>query len=250
MSGFDVELRRLAEELELPEPVRSRTLLELRSDLESMASALRGRGLEEGEARRRALTLLLPGPEERAALERVHRPLYQRLVDRFSVKGRHRLERLALVVVASLYLAGGLATLSRLDLLSSPSPWLWPVLALSALIVVAGAGALFQAFVLGARDGMHRWRGALVALGAATLASAFAGAMADFYGVASRLALNAGRSLPELVGWLQRDAALLSVALLAASAAGLFWLATSIRIAVAEQAEAAALGFTIARRDL
>ena len=246
MTSFDAELRGLAERFDLPEPVRSRALLELRSDLEDMAAALEARGLGAEEARRRALEALLPGREAEAEWGRVHRPLYQRLVDRFSARGRHRLERLLLAVVAATYLGGGVLALSGFDLLGSPSPWLWPVLALSGLMVLVGVTKLFQLFVAGAhgRARLHRGLGLLLGLAGATLLVAFAGVAVDLYAVAGRLQGEASSPMAEVLSWLRSEAVLLSVALVSASAGGLVWLAASVRIAAIEQAEAAALGFS------
>lgn len=249
MISFEEELRGLAGRLDLPEPIRSRTLLELRSDLEAMAAALESRGVAEAEARRRALESLLPSPDAVRELRQVHRPLYQRLADRFSVRGRHRLERALLGLVAVAYLAGGLVTLAHLELLTAPSTFLWPVLVLSALIAAVGAGKLFELFVAGTHGaGLRRGLGILLALAATTLVIAFSGTVVDFYAAAGRLADGAPQA-PALLAWLRRDTALLAVALLAASVAGLIWLAAAVRIARSEQAEAAALGLTERRGD-
>lgn len=246
MISFDAELRRLAGELDLPEPVRSRALLELRSDLEDMAAALEAQGVGGEEARRRALEVLLPGREAVAEWRQVHRPFYQRLVDRFSDRRRHRLERLLLAVVGATYLAGGVVALAGFDLLASPSPWLWPVLALSAVTVLVGVAKLFQLFVVGAhgRARLRRGLGLLLGLAGATLVVAFAGVAADLYAVAGRLQADASGQLAELLTWLRSEAVLLSAALVSASGGGLIWLAASVRIATSEQAEAAALRFS------
>lgn len=248
MRAIDDAVRSVAAELDLPEPMRSRTLLELRGDLEAMVEALESRGVDAAAARRRALDALVPGPEALEALRRVHRPLYQRLVDRFSVAGRHRLERVLLVLLIAVYLAGGLATLGRFELLAWAAPSLWPVLIGAVAIGVLGVAKLFQLWVVGAHRHLRRGLGLLLVLAGATLVAAFAGAVADFYGVADRLAGGAAQ-LPVLLPWLQREMVLLSTALLAASAAGLFWLVASIRVARIEQTEAAALGLTEPRRE-
>lgn len=249
MTSFDAALRRLAEEFDLPEPIRSRALLELRSDLEDMAAVLESRGVEPEEAGRRALEALLPTGATVAEWRAVHRPLYQRLVDRFSVRGRHRLERLLLAVLAAIYVVGGLAMLSTFDLLADPSGFLWPVLALSGLIVLVGGGVLFQLFVAGARGkALRRTLGLQLGLGAATLGLGFAGVATDLYGLAGRIRVDPTHQVDELLAWLRRDTALFSVALLAASVAGLVWLVAAIRVAGTEQAEAAALGFSQPRK--
>ncbi|NIP77759.1 MAG: hypothetical protein GWM90_00560, partial [Gemmatimonadetes bacterium] len=74
MMSFDGALRGLAGELDLPEPVRSRVLLELRSDLEAMGAALLEEGLPPEEARRRTLEALFPSAAALAELRAFHRP--------------------------------------------------------------------------------------------------------------------------------------------------------------------------------
>lgn len=246
MRTFDAELRALAAELDLPEPVRSRVLLELRSDLEAMAAALRERGLGEREARDRALGALLPSEEAVAELGRVHRPVYRRLVDRFSDAGRHRLERGLLAGSVAVYAGGGLAVLASFELLDAPSRFLWPVLGLAILIAVLGAGKLFQLFVAGSH-GLPRLRRGLpllLGLAGAVLTVGFGGLAADFYVVAGRVEGDASRQMMEVLAWLRQDTALIAVAVLAAWAAGLFWLVAELRIARIAQIEAAALGLS------
>ncbi len=247
VAGFDEALRALAAELDLPEPVRSRTLLELRSDLESMAAELERRGVGAEAARERALSALLPGPGAVSELRQVHRPLYQRLVDRFSARGRHTLERGLLVVLAAVYVAAGGLTLARLDVLAFPSPNLWSVLTGGVLIGVVGVGKLFHLWVAGASGRLRRGLGLLLGLGAATLVAGFVGAVADFYTVAGALADGAPQ-LATLMPWLRREMVLLSIALLAASAAGVIWLVAAVWIARIEAMQAAALGFNTTGR--
>lgn len=243
MSGFEGELRELARVLEVPEPSRSETLLEVRSDLEAMAAALRARGVEAGEARRRALEWLVPRERAVWELEGVHRPLYLRLVERFSAPGRHRLERGLAVCLWSVQLAWAVWALSAFDLLASPSAMLWPVLGLAAAVATAGCVKLFQLYVVGVhgRERLRRGLTLLLGLGAAGLIVAFGGAGLELYGVAGRLAADPGRQAHELVEWLRRSSGMVSVALLAASGAGLLWLVASVRIGRIEATEAEAL---------
>ncbi len=246
MRGFEAELKAVAAELDLPEPVRSRTLLELRSDLEAMAAALRAEGIEEEEARTRALDVLLPSAEVGLELRGVHRPLYQRLADRFSEPGRRRAERLLLGLLALVALGSGLGALRGLDLVALRSPWLWVVLTVAVLVVTAGGSKLFQLFAMAphGRARLRRGLPLLVALGVAALVVGFGGVVADLYGAAGRLGAAGGVQSPEVLAWLRRSSALMCAALLTAASAGLFWLLAAVRIAGIERLQAAALGFS------
>lgn len=245
MRGFEVEIRRVAEQLDLPQPVRSRILLELAADLEDLAAALRQEGVDEEEARRRALASLLPSPSALAELRGVHRPLYQRLVDRFSERARHRLERLLLVGVSAVVLGIGFEALARVHLLSSPSVFVWPLLAVAVLVVVLGTGKLLQLYVV--KDhALARLRWGMFLLPVLAFASGavgFIGLVLDFYATASAIEADVRLQALLVLGWLRRDMPMLALALLVGVLAGLFWFVAAVRIAHIEQAEAEALGY-------
>lgn len=244
---FDQQLRSFAAELELPEPRRSRFLLELRADLEDLARTLVAEGLGREEAHRRALEALLPSADAVAELEGLHRPLYRRLLDRFSEPARGRVERGLLVALSVLAVAVGMVGLSRFDLLADPSVFLWPILALAAAIAVTGGAKLFQLYVArgGGPERLRRGLSWLPALALVALVVGFGGAAVDLYLVAGRIAVDVSAQGRELLDWLRRDMALLASALLIASGAGLLWLVAAIRIARIETLEAEALGFHV-----
>ncbi|MEJ2216294.1 MAG: hypothetical protein P8099_06725 [Gemmatimonadota bacterium] len=245
MRGFQAEIRQVAEQLDLPQPVRSRILLELAADLEDLMAALLAQGEGEDEARRRALELLLPSGDAVEALRGVHRPLYQRLVDRFSERARHRLERLLLTVVSVVVLGVGADALTRVHLFSSPSLFVWPLLALAVLVVVLGFGKLLQLYVV--KDHAHaRLRRGMFLLPVLACASAsvgFIGLVLDFYVTAGAIEADVRLQAGLLLGWLRRDMPMLALALLVTVAAGLFWFLAALRVAHVEQAEAESLGY-------
>lgn len=245
MRGFQAELRAVAEQLDLPQPVRSRILLELAADLEDLTAALLARGESEDEARRRALELLLPSGDAVEALRGVHRPLYQRLVDRFSERTRHRLERLLLAVVSVSVLGIGIGALTRVHLFTSPSPFLWPLLALAGLIVGVGLGTLLRLYVVKDHGLVHLRRGMFVlpVLACASASVGFIGLVLDFYVTAGAIEADVRLQPMLLLGWLRRDMPMLAVALLVMVVAGLFWFLAGLRIAHVEQAEAESLGY-------
>lgn len=245
MRGFAEEIRRVAEHLDLPQPVRSRILLELAADLEDLTTVLRDQGVAEDEARRQALEALLPSPAALAELRSLHRPLYQRLVDRFSERARHRLERLLLTVMAGVVLGMGSEALSRVHLFSSPSLFVWPLLTLAVLVVVLGCGKLLQLYVV--KDHAHaRLRRGMFLLPVLACASAsvgFIGLVLDFYITAGAIEADVRLQAGLLLGWLRRDMPMLALALLVTVAAGLFWFLAALRVAHVEQAEAESLGY-------
>jgi hypothetical protein len=240
MSGFERDLRTIADRLELPQPGRTRVLLELAADLEDLEQALVAEGVPPEAARERALAMMLPAAEALEELEELHRPLYVRLVDRFSDPARHRLERMLLGVVAvGLFLASA-SWLSREQLFRDPAPFLWPLLGLGFLTLAVSAWKGFQLLVTkDHRPGQLR-RGLMLlpALAVVAIVVGLGGVTVDLYHVAGRLEADYSNEAVQLLGWLRRDSAMLSVALLTCSIAGMLWLLIAAGVARVEQSEA------------
>jgi hypothetical protein len=151
--------------------------------------------------------------------------------------------------MGSVLLAEAFALL-RVDLLESPSPFLWPVLGLGAVLAGTVGATGFRLWVKQevreAREGRGVGWGAgpIVALAGAILVVGLGGGLADAYRLAAAL-----QGAPELAGpmvldWLVRDAALLAVSLLLALAGGLAWFVLTVWTAEVTHAHRVALGIT------
>ena len=217
-------LRSVDRELQVPPKERLRILWELESDLEALSRQLEGQGLDPAEARRQAEEALVPGGSALRELSRVHAPLYRRLTGHISDTRLRAIERSALGVTAcGVVFVEGLALMS-VDLLSSPSPFMWPVLALSGLLALAVLSQLFRVWIKADDTEPSPPGPALVlVLAALVLATGIGGAFTDFLRLAASL-----ESAPDPTGLapLQafvRISALLSVSLLVTLAGALCW---------------------------
>lgn len=240
MNRFETVLRRVGARLELPHPARTRVLRELSSDLEDLYRAYRERGLDDGEAAARAARLLAPSSDSLEALERLHASLYRRLLARLSHRTRHRVERVVLGTISAGVLAGGFAALVRVDALADPSPFVAPVFALGAAVLLLGASKLFLLYVK--RDhSPGRLRAGLptlLALGVGSVAVAVLGVLVDTYRLAGAAMSSIDRQFDLVVRWVRQDAVLLVASLLIALAAGLAWFLCLRRVVRIESAEA------------
>jgi hypothetical protein len=239
MSSFARELRRLAGRLDLPQPARADIVRELDDDLAALALELERRGLPRTAARRRAVETLLPASEALERLNAFHRPLYLRLVDRFSDPSRHRLERgLFGAALASLALLGTMA-LGGLELLGDPTPATFPLLALGLATVAVVPWKLFLLHIRRDVDSVRVSRGLgwllVIAIAAAVLV--FAGLALDLYATTGQLTTAGGNTGALLLAWLRRDMAMASLGLLVGALAlgSWLWLAAGVaRIVRAE----------------
>jgi hypothetical protein len=238
-------LRRISSELAVPEPLKSRILLEMAADLESLYDHYRARGLDEDEAARRAEERLLASPEALRHLVGVHTTLYERLLSRavgrlrwgfdlllFAVGVVPMLALAVLVIAAQLHTVGG-------------TPLIWPLLLLAAGVAVISLGKAYQLFIRRERSParLHRGLPLLVLLGALGPAMGGLVFVLGSYQVATGLAMGV---LPEPVhltaaAQVARDGTLCLLGLLLGFAAGLVWFVLVNRLAAMEQAESAAL---------
>ncbi|HKK26706.1 MAG TPA: hypothetical protein VKB18_01360 [Gemmatimonadota bacterium] len=240
MSAFDHVLQRAEAELGIPEPRRSRILLEMASDLEDLYGTYRERGLGEAEARERAVRLLGASPEVLTELRREHGSRMAGLLDRLAGDRAHRLESALLALAAGLAVAGGGYGVAASGVVADPSPWVWAVAALAAGgIGLVGARAL-ALYVRPARLGPRPVEALRVVVGvaAACLTVSALGSLVELSAAAG--AAQRAASPPDLL-WRRLSAAAglsalgLTVALLLAGG----WLLLRKRARAIEQAREA-----------
>lgn len=234
--SFDDLVRALSTRPSLPLPARTRLLRELRADLDGMTRRLVEAGLAPHEARRRAAETLLPDDLTLSELERMGRPWYRRVTASLDGPGLVRVERTALVLATVAILAFETSVLVGAGLLADPSPFLWPVAALGAVLLTAVTAKAFQLWVKGAHDRPRRGLTAIAVLSALTLATGSIGALFDLTLLAGALERSPTESVPLATRWLVQDAALLSAAIILSVAGALGWFVLSRWIVHAEDA--------------
>lgn len=241
--AFLPTLRRLDGELGLPLPERVSVLRELESDLEELTRSFVARGHAPDDARTMALEALVPDGAALGELRRVHASTYERLTRPLAGARLRVVERTALVVcTVGVMLLEALALVGA-DLGSDPSPFFWPVLALSGLLFAAIATKGFSLWVRRDHGGAHGGVAIILVLSGLVLAVGFGGALVDLYLLAGLLEGTPPAEVTSLVfQGLRRDAALVSVAMLASMAGGLTWFVLTQWLSALDAARAEALG--------
>jgi len=240
---FLPDLRALERELPVPIPHRVRILRELEYDLEELSARLMAEGLAVDEARTRALAALVPDRPTLLELANLHGPLYRRLTRHVTESRLRFLERAALALVTAGTLLGQALALTRAELLRDPSPFLWPVLGLGAVLLTTVLATAFGLWVKGDhRLGTRGIRSVLI-LSGGVLITGIVGAFTDTYLLASRLSLTPELAASLVPAWMVRSCALLSVSLLLALGGGLGWFVLHQWVQGVEGAHRSALGF-------
>ena len=242
MSAFQPTLRRLDRDLTLPVPDRVRILRELEFDLEALSGELAARGMSPEKARARALDALVPDGATLRELDRLHAPHYRRLTRHLSPGRLRTLERSALALATAAVLLAESFLLLRADWLRHASPFLWPVLALGALLFAAIAAQSFRLWVKrDHQDPAANFR-VILLLSGLTLATGVFGALADFFRLAGVLEAEPGLAGSLLPEWLAASSVLLSLSLLLALAGGLAWFVPAHWLSLVSGAHAELLG--------
>jgi hypothetical protein len=237
MNAFSEFLRQASGRLPIPEPARSRVLLEIASDMEDLQRHYMDGGLGEEEAAQEVLSQFELPDEVLGELARIHSsPLQQSLKDISGAAGT-RWERVLLGVL-SLAVGGTLIVhLLQGSLYAVASPLVWLLNGMLAIGLVLGGvqvlhlfrpGAAFQAR---ARKGL----GFLLGWSLLLLGVGFTGVWVELYLAVTEIRAEPGQALVELVGWLHMASATLVIALSGALLMGTLWAVLEARASALEQ---------------
>ena len=243
MSRFAGVLKRISDGLELPQPTRSRILLEMAGDLEDLYQHHRDRGLDEEQAVRRAEEAFAASDEALKHLARIHEA-NGGLTDRVARQAGSWWEKVLLVfwLLAVLVVAGAVVTEERFFVIVSP--FVWPIAGLALTAFVFSLWKLYQLFLKKPLDSRRLRSGlsVLLFLAAASLVVAVAG----FFYHLRWYAFQTWDGAPEYVfrmfgNWTLAISSMMVIALLTAVFTALVWFLLASLVARAENREAEAL---------
>lgn len=238
MSDFAAPLRELADRLPIPEPARSRVLLEMATDMEDLLQYHLETGVERGEAVRAVEEQFDLSDEALKELVLIHSSPLHRSLEGLSGQARSRWERVILALLA-LAVAPGLAfQLIQPSLLRTASPLVFVLMTI--LVVALGVGlrrgvTLFRpGFVPRGplpREGIRSLPGMALLL----LGLGFGGIWVELYRTFLAIREAPSTAFPLLVHWLHMASATLAVALSGALLTALFWFFLEARSAHLEE---------------
>jgi hypothetical protein len=240
MSRFAPILSALNERLPLPQPARSRVLLEIAADLEACYEAAREQGLSEVEAEALAVETFGPSSEAVADLVRVHGSPLASLMNGLAGQAHDLWERMALLIAVLGTLALSASCFADLRIFQLAGWAAWPVTLLAVLAISIGLAKVYLLFIK--RDhrpgALNRGLTALLLLAAAPALIGFIVFPFDLYVALDQIAGAWPRSDMELMRLLLRGHALLCIALTGTLLASLLWFVTVRRTSLIEEQEA------------
>jgi hypothetical protein len=240
VNRFAPLLRKIDKMLDIPQPAKSRVILEIAADMQKSYEHFIGQGIGDGEALRCTVEEFDLSAEEIASLAAIHDSPLKRYLYRFSSRTRTILEGTALALIMipvaivgyELALSGGLSDDSGI--------WKWPLLAGTIAAAALGLSKWYTLFVV--KDhrirAVRKWNDTALYIAVGQLAIGLVGMYIDLFQTWAMSAADKTRTVLYLAHWLQRSSALLSLAMIAALVSGLIWIVNSGKAASIEKYEA------------
>jgi hypothetical protein len=243
MRSFVEVLRPLSARLPLPQPARTRVLLEIAADLEDMYRHYRASGLSEEEARLKAVDTFDLSEEALSELVRVHTSFFRRLLDRLSSQAQSRWERGLLLVVAGTLSFVCVQLVLRGEIVAVAGTQVWPTLICGMAGLTLGLIKFYQLHIKQDHELRRARRGldAIAILAGVQVFLGFLVAWFTLYLTARRMTEDVEYAGVHLFHWLLSASALLSVSLMGALLTAMIWFALARRVAGIADAEAALL---------
>jgi hypothetical protein len=241
MSRFTELLKRTNERLELPQPAKSRILLEIASDMDDMYHFFIDQGLSERDAAVRVNEKFEVSDDALQELIQVHESPIRKFLSRFSDQAQTRWERVILVILV-LFVAGfsGPQILSG-EFFDQVSGFVWPAVGISFVILIITIQSIYRLYIKKdhniktLRSGLP-W---LLALSCASLLNGFAGYTWEMYRASMAFAGSADINLVPIVQWGINSSAMVVASLWATIVAVLSWFVLMGKAKSIEIAEAA-----------
>jgi len=243
MTDFADVLLPLRSRLPLPQPARTRVLLEVAADLTDMYEHYRESGLSEDDARSKAMETFIISDDALAELVRVHTSPVRRLLDRLSTQTLSRWERVVLAVIAGvLVLVVGQVVL-RGEVFRVAGWLAWPALVCGVAGLVLGLVKFYQLYIKQDHELERARRGidAIALFAGAQVLLGFLGVWFGLFLVARRLAADVEGVTVHVFNWLMSSSALLAVSLTGALLTAIVWFWLARRVAAIADAEAVLL---------
>lgn len=152
MKRFARVLSKARERLEIPEPSRTRVLLEMASDLEDSFEFHLSQGCDEAEAARRAEESFGTSEEALKHLTRIHESSIGGIQNRLSGQIGRSWEKVLLLVIVAFEIWAAVKIISHEAFFMFLSPFLWPIAALALAALGVTVWKLYQIFFQSGSD--------------------------------------------------------------------------------------------------
>lgn len=254
MTRFTNILSRIRDRLDLPQPTKSRILLEIASDLEDAYHYYVDRGMTDQEATKKSLAIFDIDDASLSELVRIHQTPIQRWLDGLSAHAQTLWERILLILVLLTVIVISIPAVTATSFLNEASGFVWPVLGIGLAALIVGADKAITLYVI--KDHRHeRLRQRLLWLPVLVGASIFTGIFGYFLEIAKsehlkiltdfKMIIMLNTTKPEMSAlltqtteWLIRSSSMIVTSMFVAMGIAIIWFLLENKVKRIEIAEA------------
>ena len=257
MSRFTSVLRDLNERITLPQPHKSRILLEIAADLNDLYEEFRNRGLNESEAIAMAKETCDISDTALRELTQIHETTFRRFLDKLSVNRRTKYERLLLALLLCCVAIITSQAIWSMSFFYHASNFIWPIIGM-VFIAFAIFFTKFYSLFIEKNHSVHQLRSRLDMLISTAGVSVLIGVYGYFWELfrAKSMSVFMGFNiimitetdiqhtpllLPDMAGIFLRASFLMVVSMFAALIIIVMWALLIYKVTKIEQDEAAIL---------
>jgi len=185
MNQFAPILKKINEKLDLPQPIKSRIILEIAADMEDAYNLYRQQGLSEKEALEKVKETFVFTDSALRELTEIHQTFFRRLLGKFSEQAANRWERVVLFVVFLFVITISAKTLITTPFFSQVSKFIFPICGLFLGIILIAKIKFYQLYIRKDHDvkRLRRWMAWIVILGVVNLVISFTGGIFEFLAI-------------------------------------------------------------------
>jgi len=160
MNRFADILQEANEKLQLPQPTKSRIILEIAADLDDLYRFYKSHGSSDSEAASKATEKFDISNQALEQLAQIHTSPFQRFCDRLSEQGKSKWEQTSLIVLLLVLVVFTGPQLYSTTIFATASKFTWPVVGLSLAGLFISLGKFYQ-FYLRKDHALRRLRSGL-----------------------------------------------------------------------------------------
>ena len=250
MKQFSNLLKNLNSKMDLPQPVKSRIILEIAADLNDLYHLYLKRGLNETDAASKAREKFEVSDEIISDLSDIHNNLFQQWLDRAIGKTQTFWERVLFVLILLFLMITTIYVVLTTPFFSEASKFVYPILAILIGVLILWFAKFYQLYIKKdhrikrIRYGLSLFK----FLAGTNLFLALSGYFIElllskievlFLGPLFILIIqNVNETLPLIIELMIKNASLMIICMLATMITGILWFVIIQKINIIEQAEA------------
>jgi len=127
MKNFKPVLREIDEALDLPQPTKSRILIEVAADLNDAFTMYKNQGLSDKEATLKAKNTFILDKKSLQDLVAIHQTPFRKWFDQLSERGQNMLERLVFILTMIIILITGIYTMLESRVFLESGSFIWAI---------------------------------------------------------------------------------------------------------------------------